>query len=112
MLARKLCASRELAEEVAQEAFISLWRGAQGYRSSTASVSAWLSSIVRNRAIDAWRRASVRPVEVEARRRGRRPAARRGRRRAGRAERVLVLSLIAELPAPQKRPSSSPTSAT
>ena len=101
MLARKLCASRELAEEVTQEAFLSLWRGAPGYRSSAGSVSAWLSSMVRNRAIDAWRRASVRPVEVEALDEG------PGQLRAADAEpaapdRVVALSLIAELPAPQK----------
>ena len=101
MLARKLCASRELAEEVTQEAFISLWRGAHAYRPAVGSVSAWLSSMVRNRAIDAWRRASVRPVEVEAVEEGRgqlrgafgEPAA---------PERAAALSLIAELPAPQK----------
>jgi len=66
MLARKLCASNQLAEEVTQETFISLWRGAHGYRPALGSVSAWLSSMLRNRAIDAWRRASIRPVEVEA----------------------------------------------
>jgi len=102
MLARKVCASRELAEEVTQEAFISLWRGAHGYRPSAGSVSAWLSSMVRNRAIDAWRRASVRPVEVEAHDDG------PGQLRASAGvepaapERVLALSLIADLPAPQK----------
>jgi RNA polymerase sigma-70 factor (ECF subfamily) len=103
MLARKLCSSRELAEEVAQEAFISLWRGAHAYRPAAGSVSAWLSSMVRNRAIDAWRRASVRPVEVEAFEDGS-----DGWRGAVSAddlpapERAIVLSLIAELPAPQK----------
>lgn len=102
MLARKLCSSRELAEEVAQEAFISLWRGAHAYRSSAGSVSAWLSSMVRNRAIDAWRRSSVRPVEVEAFEDG--PGQLRSSPDAGTAtpERVLALSLIADLPAPQK----------
>src|SRR5881296_2825589 len=64
MLARKLCANRELAEEVVQESFISLWRSAHRYRPALGSVAVWLSSIVRNRAIDAWRRASVRPVET------------------------------------------------
>src|SRR3954454_9328303 len=64
MLARKLCASRELAEEVTQESFIALWRSADRYRPGLGSVEVWLSSIVRNRAIDAWRRASVRPVET------------------------------------------------
>jgi RNA polymerase sigma-70 factor, ECF subfamily len=101
MLARKLCASRELAEEVTQEAFISLWRGAHAYRPDAGSVSAWLSSMVRNRAIDAWRRASVRPVEVEA------PEEGPGQLRAApadpaAAERVVALSLLAELPVAQK----------
>jgi RNA polymerase sigma-70 factor (ECF subfamily) len=100
--ARKLCAGRELAEEVAQEAFISLWRGARAYRPAAGSVSAWLSSMVRNRAIDAWRRAAVRPVEVEAFDDGS-----DGWRGAVHAEvpapeRSIVLSLIAELPPTQK----------
>jgi RNA polymerase sigma factor (sigma-70 family) len=62
--ARKLCASSELAEDVAQETFLSLWRSAGRYRPALGSVPVWLSSMVRNRAIDAWRRASVRPLEV------------------------------------------------
>jgi len=102
MQARKLCASRELAEEVAQEAFISLWRGAHAYRPASGGVSAWLSSMVRNRAIDAWRRASSRPVEVEAFDDS--PDGWRGAVHADVAtpERAIVLSLLAELPAPQK----------
>ena len=62
----------------------------------------WLSSIVRNRAIDAWRRAAVRPVET--------PVVEDGPGQLHTAigadtpapERAVVLSLIAELPAPQK----------
>ncbi len=102
MQARKLCASRELAEEVAQEAFISLWRGAHAYRPAAGSVSAWMASMVRNRAIDAWRRAAARPVEVEAFDDG--PDQWRGAVHADVAapEREIVLSLLAELPAPQK----------
>ena len=101
MLARKLCASRETAEEVTQEAFISLWRGAHAYRPGVGSVGAWLSSMVRNRAIDAWRRASVRPVEVEAFEEG------PGQLRAvsaetPAAEREVALSLIADLPDVQR----------
>lgn len=101
MLARKLCASRELAEEVTQEAFISLWRGAHAYRPGLGSVSAWLSSMVRNRAIDAWRRASVRPVEVETSEEG------PGQLRAASADapapdRAAALALIADLPAVQR----------
>ena len=102
MLARKLCASRELAEEVTQEAFIALWRSADRYRPALGSVSVWLSSIVRNRAIDAWRRAAVRPVET--------PVVDDGPGQLQTAigdgtpapERAVVLSLIGELPAAQK----------
>jgi RNA polymerase sigma-70 factor (ECF subfamily) len=102
MLARKLCSSRELAEEVAQEAFISLWRGAHAYKPAAGTVSTWLSSMVRNRAIDAWRRASVRPIEVEAFDEG--PDQLRGASYAEPAapERAVALSLIADLPAAQK----------
>ena len=100
--ARKLCASRELAEDVAQETFISLWRSAHRYRPSLGSVSVWLSSMVRNRAIDAWRRAAVRPTETPAHEEG------AGQLRSAIAadapppERAAVLALIAELPGPQK----------
>lgn len=102
MLARNLCSSRELAEEITQEAFISLWRSAHRYRPALGSVGIWLSSIVRNRAIDAWRRAAVRPVEV--------PVLEDGPGQLHTAigsdspppERAVVLSLIAELPPLQK----------
>ncbi len=102
MLARKLCSSRELAEEVAQEAFISLWRGAHAYRPGAGSVSAWLSSMVRNRAIDAWRRASVRPVEVEAFAEGPDQLRATAYAEPPAPERAVALSLIAELPAGQR----------
>jgi RNA polymerase sigma-70 factor (ECF subfamily) len=99
--ARKLCASRELAEEVAQETFVSLWRSAHRYRPGLGSVSVWLSSMVRNRAIDAWRRAAVRPVETPAYEDG--PGQLRTAVGANTApERAAVLALIAELPPPQK----------
>jgi RNA polymerase sigma factor (sigma-70 family) len=102
MLARKLCASPELAEEVTQEAFVSIWRSAHCYRPALGSVSVWLSSIVRNRATDAWRRAAVRPVEVPALDDG--PGQLRSAIGADTPapERAVVLALIAELPGPQK----------
>lgn len=100
--ARKLCANRELAEEVTQEAFISLWRGAHRYRPGLGSVGAWLASMVRNRAIDAWRRAAVRPVEVEAFDDGPRQAAAATIMDTPASERAVVLSLLAELPTEQK----------
>jgi RNA polymerase sigma-70 factor (ECF subfamily) len=102
MLARKLCSSRELAEEVAQEAFVSLWRGAHAYKPGAGSVGTWLSSMVRNRAIDAWRRASVRPVEVEAFDEGRDQLRGAAYAQPPAPERAVALSLIADLPAAQK----------
>jgi RNA polymerase sigma-70 factor (ECF subfamily) len=102
MHARYLCATKELAEEVAQETFISLWRGAHLYRPARGSVSTWLSGMVRNRAIDAWRRAAIRPVEVEAFEDG--PGQLQSAIGLGTwtPERAVVLSLIAGLPAGQK----------
>lgn len=44
------------AEDVVQDAFVSLWRGRANYRSDCGSVIAWTLGIVRNRAIDAQRR--------------------------------------------------------
>lgn len=102
MLARKLCASRELAEEVTQESFIALWRSAQRYRPALGSVSVWLASIVRNRAIDAWRRAAVRPVETPVIEDGPGQLQTAIGSESPAPERAVVLSLIAKLPARQK----------
>ena len=44
------------AEELAQEAMISLWRKAASFESSKASVSTWLFTIARNKRIDMLRR--------------------------------------------------------
>ena len=100
--ARKLCASREVAEEVAQETFISLWRSAHRYRPNLGSVSAWLSSMVRNRAIDAWRRAAVRPVETHVHEDGPGQLHTAIGADTPPPERAAVLALIGELPGPQK----------
>lgn len=100
--ARKLCSSRELAEDVAQETFLSLWRTAGRYRSSLGSVPVLLSSMVRNRSIDAWRRASVRPVEVASDEHG--PDQLRTAIGADTPapERAVVIALLAELPPEQR----------
>jgi len=100
--ARTLCASRELAEEVAQEAFLSLWRGAHLYRPERGTVGAWLSGMVRNRAIDAWRRASIRPVEVEAVEEGPRQLESAVDADPWSPDRAAMLTLMAGLPADQK----------
>ena len=43
------------AEDVVQEAFLSVWRHREGYRSDAGSVRGWLMGTVRHRAIDALR---------------------------------------------------------
>jgi RNA polymerase sigma-70 factor (ECF subfamily) len=55
-LAYRMCGSRPRAEDVLQEAFLSLWRGGAHYDPVRGSVRSWVLSVVRNRAIDALRR--------------------------------------------------------
>jgi RNA polymerase sigma-70 factor, ECF subfamily len=51
-LAYRVVGDRAAAEEVTQEAFISVWRSGARFDSARGSVRSWLLSIVRNRAID------------------------------------------------------------
>lgn len=55
-LAHRMCGRRALAEDVVQEAFVSLWRSAAAYDPGRGSVRAWVLSAVHNRAVDAFRR--------------------------------------------------------
>jgi RNA polymerase sigma-70 factor, ECF subfamily len=55
-LAYRMCGRRPLAEEIVQEAFMSLWRSTARYDSSRGSVRSWVLRVVHNRAIDAFRR--------------------------------------------------------
>lgn len=59
-LAFRMCGKRALAEDVVQEAFLSLWRSDARYDSARGSVRTWVLGIVRNRAIDALRLRTVR----------------------------------------------------
>ena len=65
-LARYACGA-DLAEEVAQAAFVSLWQHRSKYRAERGSVRSWLLAIVRNRGIDHMRsRASRQRLAVVA----------------------------------------------
>ncbi|MDR7306386.1 RNA polymerase sigma factor [Rhodoferax saidenbachensis] len=55
-LALRVVTRRELAEDVLQEAFLSIWRSAADYRASLSPPMAWLGLIVRSRALDMLRR--------------------------------------------------------
>ena len=58
-LAYRMCGKRALAEDVAQEAFLSIWRSGGRYDRARGSVRTWVLGIVHNRAIDALRRSVV-----------------------------------------------------
>ncbi len=51
-LAYRIVGERSAAEDVTQEAFISIWRSGARFDRARGSVRSWLLSIVRNRAID------------------------------------------------------------
>jgi RNA polymerase sigma-70 factor (ECF subfamily) len=54
-LAYRIVGERAAAEDVTQEAFISIWRSGARFDRVRGSVRSWMLSIVRNRAIDALR---------------------------------------------------------
>jgi RNA polymerase sigma-70 factor, ECF subfamily len=55
-LAYRMCGRPVMAEDIVQESFVSLWRSSAAYDPARGSVRTWVLSVVRNRAIDAFRR--------------------------------------------------------
>jgi RNA polymerase sigma-70 factor, ECF subfamily len=55
-LAYRMCGRRVTAEDVVQEAFMSLWRSGARYDRGRGSVRSWVLSVVHHRAIDSFRR--------------------------------------------------------
>src|SRR3954467_10051617 len=58
-LAYRMVGTRNAAEDVVQEAFLSLWRSGARYDARRGSVRTWVLGIVHNRAIDSLRRSTV-----------------------------------------------------
>ena len=59
-LAYRMCGRRGTAEDVVQEAFLSLWRSGARYDRQRGSVRSWVLGVVHIRSIDLFRRESVR----------------------------------------------------
>jgi RNA polymerase sigma-70 factor (ECF subfamily) len=59
-LAYRMCGRRATAEDIVQESFLSLWRSGARYDRTRGSVRSWVLGVVHNRAIDLFRRDSVR----------------------------------------------------
>jgi RNA polymerase sigma-70 factor (ECF subfamily) len=111
-LALHMLRDRGRAEEVTQEAFLSIWRNGRLYDAGRGSVRTWVLGIVRHRAIDAMRREGrheqrrgpsldagspdAPPLEIEAGERTDVEVARRFDRRN-------VRSALGELPEDQRR---------
>jgi RNA polymerase sigma factor (sigma-70 family) len=63
--ALRILIKRELAEDVVQEAFVSVWNNAASYQASLAAPMTWMTTIVRNKAFDLLRRVDS-AVEIDA----------------------------------------------
>jgi RNA polymerase sigma-70 factor (ECF subfamily) len=70
-LSYRMMGEKQAAEDLAQDAFLKVWRSAAGYRPERGSVRTWILSIVHNRGIDqlrsqASRRRTQEKIEAEA----------------------------------------------
>jgi RNA polymerase sigma-70 factor (ECF subfamily) len=63
-LAYRIVGDRGVAEDVTQEAFLSVWRSGARFDRTRGSVRTWLLGVVRNRAIDVLRREAGRAPAV------------------------------------------------
>ena len=70
-LSYRMMGEKQVAEDLVQDAFLKVWRGAGSYRTERGSVRTWILSIVHNRGIDqlrslASRRRTQNKVEASA----------------------------------------------
>jgi len=55
-LLRRICSDATVAEDLLQETFLAVWRKASTYRQDRGDPAGWLFAIIRNKALDRFRR--------------------------------------------------------
>lgn len=64
-VALRIVRERAIAEEILQEAYVSVWHHAGTYDSTRSQAITWLTSIVRNRALDLKRRREIDTIALQ-----------------------------------------------
>lgn len=64
-LCKRLLRDEALAEDVLQEGFVKIWNHAGQFTASKASAMTWMTTIVRNQALDKLRQAQNRPAVAD-----------------------------------------------
>jgi RNA polymerase sigma-70 factor (ECF subfamily) len=61
--AMRLMRQRDRAEDVVQDTYVTIWRKAAQYRPERGAALAWMSTILRHRALDLLRQTTKRPTD-------------------------------------------------
>ena len=105
-LARRIVGDEQLAQDVVQEVFLAIWRGAANYDGSRGSLSTWLFALTHHKAVDAVRRSqrhSGRRAPEEALTTEADPAPAVDDQAVAAVRRDQVRAALAELPEPQRK---------
>ena len=101
-LAYRILRDQALAEDAVQEAFLAIWRSAQGYQRERAKPATWILTLVHRRSVDLVRREDRR--RAEALDESREPATASVDEEAGiRDRRMAVQEALAQLPEDQRQ---------
>lgn len=105
-LARRVVGDEQLAQDVVQEVFLAIWRGAAKYDGSRGSLSTWLFALTHHKAVDAVRRSqrhSGRRAPEEALTTEADPAPAVDDQAVASVRRDQVRAALADLPEPQRK---------
>ena len=105
-LARRVVTDDQLAQDVVQEVFLAIWRGAATYDGSRGTLSTWLYALTHHKSVDAVRRAqrhSGRRASEDALITEADPAPAVDEQALASVRRDQVRAALADLPEPQRR---------